>query len=249
MPNDCCANSQLELLDFPTFTNHLYPYVDYLAESRERSTLGMAPHPPYQAMYEELARICREQREILDQSLDLEFMVAMLDRLPRLKAVDMTFKSAASQWLRPLLYRGMTADDEGSYQHHLGIVLIALRTTGNYTLELKDLQLARTFLERYPKFCHISRSIPYIIHPTDAIRYERAGMVLQALTQAPIDATFCDHWIGRSSLELFLAYHTNSLAPLPLDSFMTQSAIENGDECTFNIWEPGWCLRVLKEAT
>jgi hypothetical protein len=248
--NQRYANNQLELLDFPTFANHLYPYADYLAESQERSTLGMAPHPPYQVMFEELARICREQREILDQSLDLESMIAILDRLPRLKAVDMTFKSAAPQWLRPLLYRGMTADDEGSYQHHVRVVLNALGATGNYTFELKDLQLARAFLERYPKFCHISRSIPYIIHPTDAIRYERAGMVLQALAQYPLDATLCDEWIARSAFEIFLAYHSDSSMSLLRDTFMSaiQSPVDDGDECTFSIWERGWCLRVQKEA-
>lgn len=201
-------------------------------------------------MYEELARICREQREVLDESLDLKSMVSILDRLPRLKAIDITFKSATSQWLRPLLYRGMTTDDEGSYQHHLGVVLTAWGTTGNYTFKLKGLQLARTFLERYPNFSHISRSIPHIVHPTDAIRYERTGMVLQALAQDSTDVTFADHWIGRSSFEMFLAYHTNSSSLLPpqdLSMPAIQCPINDGDKCTFSIWEPGWYLRVLKE--
>ncbi|EED21209.1 hypothetical protein TSTA_084400 [Talaromyces stipitatus ATCC 10500] len=216
----------------------MYSYAEYMAESEEIQVHFEGNNrPPYMMMYNNLAEICAEQYRIIDQSLDAITLASVINHMPKLKAIDITFRSPAPQWLRPLLYRGLILDNEGSFRYHLKTILPALNALGGHTLKFRNLQLPKSFLRRYPHFEHISKSIPHVIRISDAIRYERADMVSS------------DNWICRSAFGMFLAYHTGSSTPLPVGAILHPST-DNGERgCAFQMWEPGWCVRVQRRAS
>jgi hypothetical protein len=203
------------------------------------------------SVYNNLLETCMEQYRIIDQSLDTTALVSTISHMPRLKAIDMTFRSAVPRWLRPLLNRGLILENEGSFRYHLKTTLLALNALRGYTLKFRNLQLPKSFLRRFPHFEHISRSIPHIIRISDALSYERAGMLLQSLSHHPIDTISCDNWICRSAFGMFLAYHTDSPMPLAeeavLTAIMQPSHGVNGENWEFSMWEPGWCVRVQRQ--
>jgi hypothetical protein len=202
------------------------------------------------SLYNTLFEICSEQYRIIDQSLDSTALISMINHMPRLKAIDITFRSAVPQWLRSFLNRGLILENEGSFRYHLKTTLPALNAMEGYTMKFRNLQLPKGFLKRYPHFEHISRSLPHIIRITDALGYERAGMQLQALAYHPIDMISCDNWICRSAFGMFLAYHTGSSMPPPEEAISTaimhHSIDDDGQNWGFTMWEPGWCVRVQR---
>lgn len=204
------------------------------------------------SVYNALLDICIEQYRIIDHSLDSIALASIINHMPRLKAIDMTFRSAVPQWLRPVLNRGLILPDEGSFRYHLHTTLSALNSLGGYTLKFRNLQLPRSFLRRFPHFEHISRTLPHIIRISDALAYERAGLLLQSLSRHPIDMISCDNWICKSAFGMFLAYHTDSPIPPPEEAILTaimQRSHGNdgdGDDWAFSMWEPGWCVRVQR---
>jgi hypothetical protein len=240
----------LGLLDFGNFCTELYPYTDYVAESQEMQHWQGRQFPPYMSVYNELFEICTEQYRIIDQSLDSTALISVIDHMPRLKAIDMTFRSAVPEWLRPLLNRGLVLENEGSFLYHLQTTLPALNALQGYTLKFRNLQLPKAFLSRYPHFEYISKTLPHIIRVSDALSYERAGLTLQALANHPIDMISCDNWICRSAFGMFLAYHTGSSMPLPEEAIssaiMYQSIRDDVQHWSFSMWEPGWCVRVQR---
>jgi hypothetical protein len=239
------SNREIEILDFDKF-KELYPRLHHINECRELFALGLYQPPPYMRIYECLASVCEEQRKVLNQSLDQTTLSATIPRFPKLKAVNLTFKSATVQWLRPLIYRGLILDYESSFYHHLHVVVSAMNATKDH-IKFKGLQLSRDFLERYPNFSHISRSIPHIIQPLDAIRYERAGMILQALAKGSPQTSQSDDWICHAAFGIFLSYHTGSSIPIAQNAVfhsMLQNTVQCDSDSTFNIWEPGWALQV-----
>jgi hypothetical protein len=202
------------------------------------------------SVYNKLFEISTEQCRIIDQSLDSTALISTINHMPRLKAIDMTFRSAVPQWLRPLLNRGLILENEGSFRYHLQTTLPVLNALGGYTLKFRNLQLPKSFLRRFPHFEHISRMLPHIIRVSDALSYERAGMLLQALAHHPIDMISCDNWICRSAFGMFLSYHTGSSMPLPEEAISTaimhHSISDDGQDWAFSMWEPGWCVRVQR---
>jgi hypothetical protein len=202
-------------------------------------------------VYNNLLEICIEQYRIIDQSLDTTALVSAIRSMPRLKAIDMTFRSAVPRWLRPVLNRGLILENEGSFYYHLQTTLLALNAFEGYALKFRNLQLPKSFLRRFPYFEHISRTLPHIIRISDALSYERAGMFLQSLSQHPIGVISCDNWICKSAFGMFLAYHTDSPMPLAeeaiLTAIMQRSDGDNEEDWEFSMWEPGWCIRVQRQ--
>lgn len=238
-------------MDFGFFSRELYPFADYIAESQEiEAHFGEHHFPPYISVYDELFEICSEQHRIIDQSLDSSALISAINHMPRLKAIDITLRPAVPRWLISLLNRGLILENEGSFRYHLQTTLNTLNAMETYTLKFKNLQLPKGFLRRYPHLRHISKSLPYIIRISDALRYERAGMELQALAYHPIDMLSCDNWLCRSVLGILLEYHIGSSPPPPEEvistAVMHHSIDDDGQNWAYTMWEPGWCVRVQR---
>ena len=79
--------------------------------------------PLYMVIYETVRNICKEQRSIVDNGVDLSVLSSALRALPRLTEVGLSFYEGieGEDGLLPSLALSMTTVEE-SYEYHVRIV-------------------------------------------------------------------------------------------------------------------------------
>ena len=166
-----------------------------------------ADYPPYVAIYETIRSICKEQRGIVDEGIDLSVLSSILGALPRLKEVGLSFCDSIEleNWFLP----GMTMVEE-SYENHLGVISNAVKSARNRGIDIHTVSLLGfrfPFYDELPRLSTLLRSLEKLLEFVSVLRLTDSGFPLEVLSHCTMNLhrlDMCSLVVGRDALQNFL---------------------------------------------
>ncbi|KAL3418453.1 hypothetical protein PVAG01_10169 [Phlyctema vagabunda] len=133
-----------EILDFNRFKSDLLTLDNYVETAKDLyDTGGEADKcPSYMVIYDILRRICKEQRSIIDNSVDRSVLSSAFGALPRLTDVGLSFCDAIEEddWLLSSFASDMVVAEE-SYEYHVRVVSDAIQSARHEGVAIHTIRL------------------------------------------------------------------------------------------------------------
>jgi hypothetical protein len=97
--------------------------------------------PPYMKIYHDARSVCEEQHNIVEEGLDLTLLSSVFGALPQLKGVGLHFRATTRQEKLLDLYMGEMSIAEKSYEHHIRVILNAIKKARKGGISIDSLDL------------------------------------------------------------------------------------------------------------
>jgi hypothetical protein len=200
--------SYTEILDFDYFKSDILTPDSYVESAKELyDAAGEADGcPPYMIIYEAVHNICKEQRSIVDNGVDLSVLSSTLGALPRLTDVDLSFCEAieGEDWLLSSLASNMIVAKE-SYEYHVRVVSNAIQSARNkevaiHTLTLSEFDLPYYFPREICDLSTLSESLRELLEPIQVLHLTRSNSLLELLSHCALNLRQLDMCHGVAKL-------------------------------------------------
>jgi hypothetical protein len=206
---------------------------DYVAEAKELyDARGEADEcPPYMVIYETLHNKCKEQRDIVDNGVDV-LGLSTLGALPRLTHICLSFLDMIYDEDEVLSSFGLVmTTGEDSYKYHVQVVSDALESARNRgvainTISLSDFVLPYHFPWEVPNQTTLSESLRKLVAPVQVLRLVRSNSALELLSHYALDLhqlDMCNVETAYSALEDFLQTNKESICSIGFHKVRTSS--------------------------
>lgn len=140
------------MLDFDRFKFDLLTPDSYVEEAKDLYDAGGEADecPSYMVIYETLHNICKDQRSIVDDVVDLSVLSSTFGALPRLTEVDMSFCEAVEgeDWLMSFFASDMVVAEE-SFEYHVRVASDAIQRARNRGAALHTISILGFNLPSY----------------------------------------------------------------------------------------------------
>ncbi|PGG99691.1 hypothetical protein AJ80_09305 [Polytolypa hystricis UAMH7299] len=240
------------ILDFDCFKSNIFTPEDYMEEAKDLYDTGYPADKcaPYIVIYNALRRVCEEQRNIVDSSLDPTLLSSALAALPRLKELSLCFCETVErtqEWLEPYLALDMNIIPE-SPQMPSRTPEIMLPYHGPWEIpNLGTLSESLAGLLGQVQTLHLTRCghlLELLSHCTlNLHRLDMCHVILEANSKSIRSIRFHDvQLIGEDRLETL----SHGLSPELLCSMLDMAPMSVlsravGCQC-LPFWEKGWSL-------
>ena len=184
--------------------------------------------PPYMVIYDTLRRICEEQRDIVDNQVDVTVLSATLRELPNLSEITLTFCQTVEEddWLESYLPLGMTMIEK-SYEHHLRVSLKAIQCARDNGISLHTIHLLQLALPYYfawdrPDLTTLSESLKQLLGHFKTLRLSVSSSPLELLSHCALNLNqfdMCYLTVSHATLTDFLQPTWNPFALLGFTMF------------------------------
>ena len=176
-------------------------------------------YPSYMVIYETLHDVCKEQRSIVDNGVDLSVLSSTFGALPRLTEIGLSFCEAIEDdsSLSPFTPGMTTAED--SYEYHLRVVSDAIQSSRNrgaaiHTINLSGFDLPYYHAWEVPDLSTLSESLRKLLESIQVLRLSHSSSPLELLSQYALDIyqlDMCCMVAKHNALEDFLEMNKRSL--------------------------------------
>jgi hypothetical protein len=176
-------------------------------------------YPLYMVIYETLHDMCKEQRSIVDNGVDLSVLSSTFGVLPRLTEVGLSFCEAIEDdsSLLPITLDITIAKD--SYEYHLRVVSDAIQSSRNrgvaiHTISLSGFDLPCYYTWEIPDLSTLSESLRKLLGCVQVLRLRHSSSPLELLSHCALDIyqlDMCRMTAKHNALEDFLEMNKRSL--------------------------------------
>ncbi|KAH6696619.1 hypothetical protein BKA61DRAFT_497630, partial [Leptodontidium sp. MPI-SDFR-AT-0119] len=224
-----------KILDFSCFKYDLLTPDSYMETAKEIYDGGNRAndYPSYIVIYETLHDICEEQRNIVDNGVDLSVLSSTFGALPRLTEVGLSFCEVIEDdsSLSPFTAGMTTAED--SYGYHLRVVSDAIQSSRNRGAAINTVSLSGFNLPYYhewevPELSTLLESLGKLLQSVRVIRLSDSSFPLEVLSRCALDIhqlDMCYIVVKRNALEDFLETNKISLRSIGFhDVTITESS-------------------------
>jgi hypothetical protein len=183
-----------EILDFSYFKSNLLTPDSYVETTKEIYDAGgeADEYPLYMVIYETLHDMCKEQRSIVDNGVDLSVLSSTFGVLPRLTEVGLSFCEAIEDdsSLLPITLDITIAKD--SYKYHLRVVSDAIQSSRNrgvaiHTISLSGFDLPCYYTWEVPDLSTLSESLRKLLGCVQVLRLRHSSSPLELLSHCALD--------------------------------------------------------------
>lgn len=153
--------------------------------------------PTYMVIYETLHNICKEQRSIVDNGVDLRVLSSAFGALPRLTEVCLSFCEAIQgDGLLSILTSDMTVAED-SYEYHVRVISDALHSARNGGVAIHTISLMGFNLPYYdtwdvPDLSSLAESLRKLLEPVPVLRLIYSKSPLALLSYCALDLSRLD---------------------------------------------------------
>jgi hypothetical protein len=209
-------------LNFDHFKTHIFPLDRHAEEMKYICDRGYPDEcPAYMAIYDTLYTICKGQRDIVDNGIDLIVLSSALTALPRLLEVGLCFYKMAKgeDWLFPYLLAWDLTLLEKSHQHHIQVVSNAIRSARNWgapihTINLLQLELPYHNPWQVRDLSSLSEALRDLLDFAQVLRLSGSSFPLQLLSHRALDLhqfDMCNLVVEHTALTDFLETNQKSI--------------------------------------
>ncbi|KAH8799386.1 hypothetical protein F5884DRAFT_811731 [Xylogone sp. PMI_703] len=213
-----------DILDFNRFKSDLLTPDSYVETAKELYDAGdeADESPSYMIIYEALHDICKEQRSIVDNGVDLSVLSSTFGALPRLSDVGLSFCETTHEdsQLSPFTYNMTTAEE--SYEYHVRVVSDAIQSARKrgaaiHTISLSGFNLPYYYTWEVPDLSTLSESLKKLLKSVLVLRLSYSNSLLTLLSHCTLNLhqlDMCHVEVDRNSLEDFLETNKRSICSI-----------------------------------
>ncbi|KAF7594881.1 hypothetical protein BBP40_007915 [Aspergillus hancockii] len=206
-----------DIMKFNRFKSDFLTPERYVTRSKENHDSVYPNCPPYIVIYETLRHICKKQRYIIENGLDLQVLLSILGKASKLAQLHVHFSDAVEQkCLEWGLGDSGILRREMAFQQHLSVISRAFQKKDKRP---RSIHLSRFSLPFYYEWENLSPMdlsgvLQELLNGVETLHLEGSGLPLEVLSDSVLNIrqlNMCWLRVGLNFLEAFLGRNAASI--------------------------------------
>jgi hypothetical protein len=209
-------------VDFDRFKSNILSPDSYVEEAKDLYDAGYPADecPRYMVTYDTLHNMCKEQQDIVHNSIDLTVLSSAFRELPRLAELSLDFCQTVGRedWLESYLSLRMTTIEK-SHEHHVRVVSSATQRAKDNGISLRAIHLFQLELPYYhtwevPDLGALSGALRELLGLVAILRLRGSDSPLELLSHRALNLRqfdMCDLTVEYASLKDFLESNSKAI--------------------------------------